>query len=135
MKQILHISHLIFTFQRIIELALHQKCPAYSITNRLHLPNFLLICTFKWGSTKIKRKTEKKTPYVIIQYLGIMIHYDLVDCPCLYCHSLCVVYLVRIDFVHFFDCLFIFVMPFKIKCIDYFNRFDPATFCVPFPSQ
>jgi hypothetical protein len=91
--------------------------------------------TFKWGSPKIKRKTEKKTPYVIIQYPGIMIHYDLVYCPCLYCYSLCVVYLVRIDFVHFFDCLFIFVLPFKIKYIDYFNRFDPATFCVPFPSQ
>ena len=57
-----------------------------------------------------------------------MIHYDLVYCPCLYCHSLCVVYLVRIDFVHFFDCLFIFVLPFKIKYIDYINRFDPATF-------
>jgi hypothetical protein len=91
--------------------------------------------TFKWGSTKIKRKTEQKTPYVSIQYLGIMIHYDLVYCPCLYCHSLCVVYLVRIGLVHFFDCLFIFVLPFKIKYIDYFNRFDPATFCVPFPSQ
>ena len=61
--------------------------------------------TLKWGSTKMKRKTEKKTPYVIIQYPGIMIHYDLVYCPCLYCHSLCVVYLVKIDFVHFFDCL------------------------------
>jgi hypothetical protein len=91
--------------------------------------------TFKWGSTKIKRKTEKKTPYVIIKYLGIMIHYDLVYCPCLYCNSLCVVYLVRIDLVHFFDCLFIFVLPFKIKYIDYFNRFDLVTFCVPFPSQ
>ena len=44
MKQILHISHLIFAFQRIIELALHQKCPAYSITSRHHLPIFLLIC-------------------------------------------------------------------------------------------
>jgi hypothetical protein len=44
MKQILHISHLVFTFQRIIELALHQKCPAYSIASGHHLPIFLLIC-------------------------------------------------------------------------------------------
>ena len=44
----------------------------------------------------------------MIKYLGIMIHYDLVYCPCLYCHSLCVVYPVRIDFVHFLiACLYL----------------------------
>lgn len=43
-KQILHVSHLIFTFQRIIEIALHKKCPPYSITSGHHFPIILLIC-------------------------------------------------------------------------------------------
>jgi hypothetical protein len=43
-KQIVHISHLIFTFQRSIKLALLQTFPAYSIPIGLHMPHILLFC-------------------------------------------------------------------------------------------
>ena len=43
-KLIVHISNLIFTFQRSIELALLQLFPAYSIPSGLHMPHILLFC-------------------------------------------------------------------------------------------
>ena len=43
-KQIVHISHLIFTFQRSIEIALLQKLSAYSIPSRLHMPHISIFC-------------------------------------------------------------------------------------------
>ena len=43
-KQIVHVSHLIFNFQRSIKLALLQKFPVYSIPIGLHMPHILLFC-------------------------------------------------------------------------------------------
>jgi hypothetical protein len=65
---------------------------------------------------------------IIQSYSSSIVHADIVI------HYVWSIWLESISCI-FFDCLFIFVLPFKIKYIDYFNRFDPATFCVPFPSQ